>query len=590
MPDHLGSILPGETIDFTFPTVSLAGVPTTLAGTPAVSVYKANNTTESAAGVTLTVDYDGRTGLNHVRVVTSDSFYSAAGYYQVIITAGTVDGESVVGAVLATFRVQPEPAIYQPTGRLFRVVASGGNASGNMTWSDPGTLAAALAAASHGDTISLAAGTYTFGIDEQADLSALSHVTLMGDSADTTSLVGTDAGSAASLGDYCRLLHLTIDNTASGEDFAAVLGNGATGCEVGYCVLRGTGDALFGNGMTNAWIHHTTASGTWDAVVGLADRCLIEFCDFSTDGTNIGAGNSVALSLGDGCTVRNCKLTATQASSTSSKVRGLMVSGDCLVESCEIIATQSNAGSTGDAIGIEALAGATVTVLGGRQVVTNAGAGAATKIDATATGADKIDFGTVPEEVLATFNADSDYIALKSNVAGIGPSLVTIDSKTSDAKAASESADTKLSTARLAKVDNLLASGTYATDADVAAAAGTVTAEDISRKRTWRFPESGSSIVSSNTVPVAASQSGTVTVCFDLDGVLEENVVVASTSTPTITGSAATIGTQVVHTSKRKINIPLTGITASVGDYVVEQTFVATDTEQYVVRGVLRVE
>lgn len=420
------------------------------------------NTATWATGI-VPLTEDGSTGQFSATLddATKYAIYQQAG-------GSPADSDVTVGTVGAV-AMSAASAIYQPTGRLFRVVASGGNASGNFTFSDPGTLAAALAAASHGDTISLAAGAYTFGVDEQADLSSVSHVTLMGDSADTTSLVGTDAVFVATLGDYCRLLHLTLDNTASGDDFAAVLGNGATGCEIGYCVLRGTGDALFGNAMTNAWIHHTTATGTWDAVVGLADRCLIEFCDFATDGTNVGTTNSVALALGDACTVRNCKLTATRASSTSSKVRGLAVSGDCLIESCEIIATQSNAGSTGDAIGIEALAGATVTVLGGRQVVTNAGAGAETKIDATATGADKIDFGTVPEEVLATFNADSDYIALKSNVTGLGASLVIIDSKTSDAKAASESADTKLSTARLAKVDNLLASGTYATDADVAA-------------------------------------------------------------------------------------------------------------------------
>jgi hypothetical protein len=119
---------------------------------------------------------------------------------------------------------------------------------------------------------------------------------------------------------------------------------------------------------------------------------------------------------------------------------------------------------------------------------------------------------------------------------------------------------------------------------------GTVTAEDIADKRTWKFPKSGSSIISTNTVPLAASQAGTATVCFDLNGVLESNVTVASVSTPTVTGTAATIGTPVIHTSKRKVNIPLTSVTATAGRYTVSMTFVATDSEQYVVKGYLQVE
>lgn len=125
---------------------------------------------------------------------------------------------------------------------------------------------------------------------------------------------------------------------------------------------------------------------------------------------------------------------------------------------------------------------------------------------------------------------------------------------------------------------------------DGVSVSGTVTAEDIADKRTWKFPKSGSSIISTNTIQLAASQAGTATVCFDLNGVLESNVTVASVSTPTVTGTAATIGTPAIHTSKRKVNIPLTSVTATAGRYTVTMTFVATDSEQYVVKGYLQVE
>jgi hypothetical protein len=97
-----------QVIDFTFSTFRFSsGAPFTLAGTPAVSVYKANGTTQSTAGVTLTADFDGVTGLNHVRIDTSaDAFYATGADYSVVITTGTVDSVSVVGSTVARFAIQ----------------------------------------------------------------------------------------------------------------------------------------------------------------------------------------------------------------------------------------------------------------------------------------------------------------------------------------------------------------------------------------------------------------------------------------------------------------------------------------------------
>ncbi len=101
-----GDFLAGDTVDLKFTTRD-AGVPFTLAGSPAISVYKANSTTQSTAGVTLTVDFDSVTGLNHVRITTSSdaTFYAAASDFQVVITTGTVNGNSVVGEVVASFSI-----------------------------------------------------------------------------------------------------------------------------------------------------------------------------------------------------------------------------------------------------------------------------------------------------------------------------------------------------------------------------------------------------------------------------------------------------------------------------------------------------
>jgi hypothetical protein len=105
---HLGDFAVGATIDLKFTTVNTSGVPTQLAGSPAAHVYKANGTTENNTGLTLTVDFDARTGLNHVRIDTSQdaTFYAAGGEFQVVLTTGTVGGSSVVGYVVGTFSLR----------------------------------------------------------------------------------------------------------------------------------------------------------------------------------------------------------------------------------------------------------------------------------------------------------------------------------------------------------------------------------------------------------------------------------------------------------------------------------------------------
>jgi len=97
----LGDFDSSAVIYFKFTTFRPStGAPFTLAGTPAISVYKDNSTTQTTTGVTLTVDFDGVTGLNHVAIDTSDAFYAAGSFFDVVITTGTVDSVSAVGVVV----------------------------------------------------------------------------------------------------------------------------------------------------------------------------------------------------------------------------------------------------------------------------------------------------------------------------------------------------------------------------------------------------------------------------------------------------------------------------------------------------------
>ena len=105
---HLGNRAASSTFDFKFTTTDVTGAPTTLGGTPAISVYKDNSVTQTTTGVTLTVDFDGVTGLHNCRIVTTDAFYAGATDFDVVITTGTVGAVSVVGNTVAHFTITKE--------------------------------------------------------------------------------------------------------------------------------------------------------------------------------------------------------------------------------------------------------------------------------------------------------------------------------------------------------------------------------------------------------------------------------------------------------------------------------------------------
>lgn len=103
---YLGDIHLGDTIDFKFATVQSTGAPTTLSGSPVLSAYVDNGTTELTAGITLSVDFDSRTGLNNCRVVaTGGNGYAAGTNIDIVVTTGTVNSVSVVGYVVGSFSI-----------------------------------------------------------------------------------------------------------------------------------------------------------------------------------------------------------------------------------------------------------------------------------------------------------------------------------------------------------------------------------------------------------------------------------------------------------------------------------------------------
>jgi hypothetical protein len=102
---HLGDFAEDATVELFFNTTDKTNsAPITLAGTPAVSVYKSGSTTEITAGVTLNVDYDSRTGMHRVVVdMSASASYTPGAEYKAVITTGTVDSTSVVGTEIGSW-------------------------------------------------------------------------------------------------------------------------------------------------------------------------------------------------------------------------------------------------------------------------------------------------------------------------------------------------------------------------------------------------------------------------------------------------------------------------------------------------------
>ena len=139
------------------------GASFTLAGTPVLSVYKDNSTTQSTTGVTLTADFDSVTGLNHYAIDTSTdgTFYSAGSCFDIVVTAGTVDGVSITGTVVGSFTIRKNSALKPATAGRTLVVDAAGLADANAVKLGPTGSGTAQTARDVGASVLLSVGTGT---------------------------------------------------------------------------------------------------------------------------------------------------------------------------------------------------------------------------------------------------------------------------------------------------------------------------------------------------------------------------------------------------------------------------------------------
>jgi len=106
MSRYIGDFAAGSVVRIKFNTLTQSLLPATPSVNPAFAIYK-NSTTEITAGITVTVDYDGKAGMHQVAIDTSaDPAYTIGEEYDVVFTAGTVDGKDLTRVVLRTFSIE----------------------------------------------------------------------------------------------------------------------------------------------------------------------------------------------------------------------------------------------------------------------------------------------------------------------------------------------------------------------------------------------------------------------------------------------------------------------------------------------------
>lgn len=168
MANALGDFDTSAVIYGKFVTVRVdTGAPATLGGTPALSVYKDNSTTQSTTGVTLTADFDSVTGLNHFAIDTSadGTFYSAGSFFDIVITTGTVNSVSAVGYCVGQFTIRKNSALKPATAGRTLVVDASGLADANAVKLGPSGSGTTQTARDIGASVLLSAGTGTGQLD-----------------------------------------------------------------------------------------------------------------------------------------------------------------------------------------------------------------------------------------------------------------------------------------------------------------------------------------------------------------------------------------------------------------------------------------
>lgn len=97
---YLGDFKDNGTVHFIWNTNDVGGASITRATNGTISVYKDNGVSQSTAGITDTEDFDSLTGVHACTInLGADAFYATGANYSVVLSAATIDGQTVNAAI-----------------------------------------------------------------------------------------------------------------------------------------------------------------------------------------------------------------------------------------------------------------------------------------------------------------------------------------------------------------------------------------------------------------------------------------------------------------------------------------------------------
>ena len=210
----------GETIDYKFTTRQFSsGAPFALAS-GAAEVYEDNDLAQITVGETLTLEFDGVTGLHNLRLVlTGANGYETGKSYTAVISVGTVDSVSVVGEVILNFTIQRSPVNWAKVSNPTTALDLSGTDiqlvdTCTVNIDVRGTDSAALASVCTESRLA-----ELDGANLPTDIAAIPTTAMRGtDGVDTATMRGTDSAALASVATEARLAELDGANLPTTTD------------------------------------------------------------------------------------------------------------------------------------------------------------------------------------------------------------------------------------------------------------------------------------------------------------------------------------------------------------------------------------
>lgn len=371
----------GGTLYFYTTTLATTDVPTTLVN-DAINVYKDGSATQLTVGATVDDDWDTLTGFHQIAIDTTQTGFDVGSTYTVVYSGtATVNGVSVVGKVIGSFRLANRD---QFTGVRTWYVDDTDGLGDIGTFDAPfDTYAAAETAAAPGDTIYIRAGTYTTAI-----VVGKTNLTIEGEGR-TATIISVASGRAITIASGTTLRNLKAITTDTGANGNGIYGSFATGIKIINCLAQGPYDGILLGSCQGVLLEDTEAVSDYDALNALGSDLIARNCRFTTNCANAASTTGFSCAIAGNATFENCRFTVSALVVDDQKILAVANVQGSIKLINPIIDILVDFGYTGAPVGIGVHPSATYgnfVVEGGSVTITNSGTGTPLDVETGANG------------------------------------------------------------------------------------------------------------------------------------------------------------------------------------------------------------